>query len=158
MMTRATMRMKRNITTMRITITTISTVTIRRCKPGVCSQCSHMYSILTVLLTTHALKTLLFSIYTSIAINTQHTPQYTSALCRPSTLTFFSCTVSVVVSDRSYPRTEVFPTSVCGFGLKLLESVGPGRVLIEYTGEVISSTDCNSRMAGPNTTHPYDLL
>ena len=56
---------------------------------------------------------------------------------------------------RSYPRTEVFPTSFCGFGLKLLEAVGPGCVLIEYTGEVITSTDCNARMAGHHTPSQY---
>ena len=52
------------------------------------------------------------------------------------------------VQRRSYPKCEVFKTGSCGYGLKVLDDVLCGTIMVEYTGEVITSTECNDRMRG----------
>jgi len=46
-----------------------------------------------------------------------------------------------------FPRVEVFRTSQCGYGLRLLEDVAPDVVIVEYLGEVITHKECLERMA-----------
>jgi hypothetical protein len=52
------------------------------------------------------------------------------------------------VQRRSYPKCEVFKTDACGFGLKVSDNVPRGTIIVEYTGEVITSSECSDRMRG----------
>ena len=52
------------------------------------------------------------------------------------------------VQRRFYPKCEVFKTGSCGYGLKVCVDVTCGTVMMEYTGEVITSTECSDRMRG----------
>jgi hypothetical protein len=52
------------------------------------------------------------------------------------------------VQRRSYPKCEVFKTGACGFGLKVCDNVPSGTIIVEYTGEVIPSSECSDRMRG----------
>lgn len=48
----------------------------------------------------------------------------------------------------SYPKCEVFSAGDCGHGLRVCSDVPSGTILIEYTGEVITTSECNDRMRG----------
>lgn len=56
------------------------------------------------------------------------------------------------VQRRSYPKCEVFKTGACGFGLKVCDNVPSGTIIVEYTGEVITSSECSDRMRGMKGT------
>ena len=53
-----------------------------------------------------------------------------------------------VIQTRGFPSTEIYKTANCGYGLKVNELVPANTILIEYTGEVISSDECRNRMTG----------
>ena len=42
--------------------------------------------------------------------------------------------------------SEVFRTGSCGFGLRISEDIKIGKVVVEYTGEVITAAECSERM------------
>lgn len=48
----------------------------------------------------------------------------------------------------SYPLSEVFKTGSCGYGLRISEDIEIGKVVVEYTGEVITAAECSERMKG----------
>lgn len=52
------------------------------------------------------------------------------------------------IQRRFYPKCEVFKTGSCGYGLKVCVDVTCGTVMVEYTGEVITSSECSDRMRG----------
>jgi hypothetical protein len=52
------------------------------------------------------------------------------------------------IQRRSYPATEVFNTGPCGYGLKVCVDIECDVVVVEYTGEVITASECSSRMYG----------
>jgi SET domain-containing protein len=41
---------------------------------------------------------------------------------------------------------EVFLTAHCGYGLRVCEDVPANTIIIEYTGEVITASECQARM------------
>ncbi|CAM9292821.1 unnamed protein product, partial [Ectocarpus fasciculatus] len=52
---------------------------------------------------------------------------------------------NTVIQRKAFPSTEVYRTESCGHGLRLLEDVSHGSMIIEYTGEVISGDECDAR-------------
>lgn len=58
-----------------------------------------------------------------------------------------SC-LNTCIQTRSYPPCEVFKTGSCGYGLKVGIDVSANTLLIEYTGEVITASECTDRMRG----------
>lgn len=54
---------------------------------------------------------------------------------------------NTVLQTRKFPLTEVVLTPGCGWGLRCLETVSPGRPIIEYCGEVISVETCRERLS-----------
>jgi hypothetical protein len=58
-----------------------------------------------------------------------------------------SC-LNTSIQTRSYPPCEVFKTGSCGYGLKVGSDVSACTLLIEYTGEVITASECSDRMRG----------
>ena len=54
---------------------------------------------------------------------------------------------NMCMQSRDFPPTEVFATPHCGYGLRLLRAVPGNTVIIEYLGEVITSTECFARMS-----------
>jgi hypothetical protein len=58
-----------------------------------------------------------------------------------------SC-LNTSIQTRSYPPCEVFQTGSCGYGLKVCSDVSASTLLIEYTGEVITASECSDRMRG----------
>ena len=54
---------------------------------------------------------------------------------------------NTAIQRKKFPRTEVFGTPECGFGLRVLEDVETGDKLLEYLGEVITTEMLNERMA-----------
>ena len=55
---------------------------------------------------------------------------------------------NTVIQRKAFPRTEVFGTPECGFGLRVLEDVTGGQILLEYLGEVITTDELHERMPG----------
>ena len=54
---------------------------------------------------------------------------------------------NTVIQRKAFPQTEVCRTKFCGYGLRLLEPVSKGCIVIEYTGEVITADECERRNA-----------
>lgn len=65
-----------------------------------------------------------------------------------------SC-LNTSIQTRSYPPCEVFKTGSCGYGLKVGSDVSASTLLIEYTGEVITASECSNRMRGMKGTSSY---
>ncbi len=53
---------------------------------------------------------------------------------------------NTVIQRKAFPPTEVFGTTMCGFGLRVLENVIAGQILLEYLGEVISTDELHDRI------------
>ena len=64
----------------------------------------------------------------------------------PFSQNLFSSCRNTAIQRKRYPRTEVFGTPECGFGLRVLEDVETGDKLLEYLGEVITTEELNERM------------
>ncbi|KAJ0405731.1 hypothetical protein ATCC90586_005889 [Pythium insidiosum] len=58
--------------------------------------------------------------------------------------------------QRIYPRFERFHTAEKGWGLKVLESVKAGQLVIEYVGEVINEEEKNRRLNEHARLNPED--
>ena len=54
---------------------------------------------------------------------------------------------NTVIQRRAFPATEVFRSRSCGYGLRMLENVQSGRVIIEYLGQVVTCDEGKRRMA-----------
>lgn len=52
------------------------------------------------------------------------------------------------IQRASYPKCEIFRAGECGHGLRVCSDVPNRTILIEYTGEVITTRECNDRMKG----------
>ena len=66
--------------------------------------------------------------------------------------------LNTTVQRRSYPKCEVFKTGACGFGLKVCDNVPCGTIMVEYTGEVITSSECSDRMRGMKGTLVFSVM
>jgi hypothetical protein len=56
--------------------------------------------------------------------------------------------LNTCIQRKRYPKCEVFSAGDCGHGLRVCSDVPSGTLLIEYTGEVITTSECNDRMRG----------
>ena len=50
------------------------------------------------------------------------------------------------IQRHEYPRTKIFETEKCGFGLCILENITKGTLIAEYRGEVITLDECKQRL------------
>ena len=53
---------------------------------------------------------------------------------------------NTVIQRQAFPVTEVFMSRSCGFGLKVMENIRPGKIVIEYMGQVITCDEGKRRM------------
>ena len=51
------------------------------------------------------------------------------------------------LQSKAFIPTEVFSTAQCGYGLRILQPAPANSIIIEYLGEVITSTECKERMS-----------
>lgn len=56
--------------------------------------------------------------------------------------------LNTCIQRKCYPKCEVFRAGYCGHGLRVCNDVPTRTILIEYTGEVITTKECNDRMRG----------
>ena len=70
-----------------------------------------------------------------------------SKTCSSSISTEHQYCRNTSIQQKSYPRTEIFRTSFCGLGLRLLEDVKANTIIIEYLGEVITDKEGTRRMS-----------
>lgn len=61
----------------------------------------------------------------------------------------------MVIQSKSFPSVEVYRTEYCGWGLRVTEDVPEGAVIIEYLGEVITSSTLMERMAEYDANHDF---
>lgn len=54
---------------------------------------------------------------------------------------------NMCLQSKDFSSTEVFSTTQCGFGLRILQPVPANSIIIEYLGEVLTSSECNDRMS-----------
>lgn len=60
------------------------------------------------------------------------------------------------IQQRNYPEVEVFPEFKMGLGLRTLEPIKKGGLVIEYVGEVIDYNEMNRRMLQQRQYAPND--
>ena len=65
---------------------------------------------------------------------------------------------NTVIQRRAFPATEVFKTRSCGYGLRLLEDVGPGTIIIEYLGQVITCEEGQRRMSSMKNSDDFYFM
>lgn len=68
--------------------------------------------------------------------------------CTQNVCESLSGCLNTSIQRRSYPPCEVFKAGLCGYGLKVCSDVCASTLIVEYTGEVITASECSDRMRG----------